>query len=239
MKFDPENVAEALSLMARGTASFQLRASFEQYLLDLLKKGGHEGVGAFLGSLPDWGFVRDDVGSSTNESRFRAMATAGLVVETFLTRGVASVNVLVEADLPSPGPPDPRHQAFYEVWEGFFRGPETPVDELPPWPKAVFLVGLLEAEVMNGGLGQYLTNTNGAFLRETLECLREIGAEKTGAILREAGSLGGKAESYVAAWESRSASFEELDELFLDSREDLAGLTADRFLNLESAGGST
>ena len=101
-----------------------------------------------------------------------------------------------------------------------------------PSERAVFLIGLLESEVMNGGFGQYLTNTDGVHLSETVTCLERIGASRTLELLLAAAKLGDQAESYVAAWDDESESYSRLDAEFLDSGEDLAGLTADRFLKL-------
>ncbi len=142
---------------------------------------------------------------------------------------IASVNVTVADGSQFTATPDPRHETFYEHWESLLGIGDDEAAELDPKQKAVFLVGLLEAEVMNGGLGQYLSNTEGVYLSETVQCLAEIGADKTRALLIEAGKLGTGEESYVAAWASRSAEFERLDELFLNSGEDLALLTVERF----------
>ena len=47
-----------------------------------------------------------------------------------------------------------------------------------------------------------------------------------------------EAESYGAAWESKSAELERLDDEFLKSGEDLAGLTADVYFAGNAGGGS-
>ena len=47
-----------------------------------------------------------------------------------------------------------------------------------------------------------------------------------------AAKLGSQAESYVAAWDDESDAFSRLDDEFYESGEDLAGLTADRFLEI-------
>jgi hypothetical protein len=241
MSYGPGKAARALGLLAKGTASFDLRASLGQHLLAVLKEDGAEGVAALLADLPGYEFSKAEAGASPGEHSFRTTHERNprLVVETFLTPGIASVSVSVDSGSFSREEQDPRHRAFYEVWEDFLTGPERPVDSLDPWSKAVLLIGLLESEVMNGGLGQYLANTDGAFLAGTLQCLEEIGASRTAEILRNAQQIGDAAESYVAAWETESAAFEDLDEDFLSSVEDLAALAADRFFTSDSGNGYT
>ena len=113
----------------------------------------------------------------------------------------ASVDIGVEDGSKVTPDPDPRHRSFYEVWESTLGLADAEVDGLDSRRKAVFYVGLLEAEVMNGGLGQYLSNTDGAHLDATLRCLAEIGALRRAALLAEAARVGARAESSGAAWE--------------------------------------
>ena len=80
---------------------------------------------------------------------------------------------------------------------------------------------------MNGGHGQYLANTEGVYLEETIDCLGRIGAELTRTLLVEAGKLAEKAGSCRAAWELYAEDLENLDARFLASGEDLAGLTVE------------
>ena len=82
---------------------------------------------------------------------------------------------------------------------------------------------------MNGGLGQYLANSNGAYLSDTLACLESIGAGKTRKLLKAADKLAEGAESYDAAWEDLSGDYGKLDDAFMKSGEDLAALTAAKF----------
>jgi hypothetical protein len=67
---------------------------------------------------------------------------------------------------------------------------------------------------MNGGLGQYLTNTEGVHLSETVACLERIGANKTRELLMAAAKLGSQAESYIAAWDDEPEAFSRLDDKF-------------------------
>lgn len=231
MTDSPEAIARTLASIARGNVSFEDRASLEHHLLAVLNQEGVEGVAVLLASLAGHAFGEGVPGRTPGEVSFHSPQSGfpQLVIDTFLTPAVASVNVSVRMEETVAPEPDPRHTAFYAMWEGLQSGPEPSPAALEPWPRAVFLVGLLEAEVMNGGLGQYLSNTGGAFVAETLACLEAIGATKSAELLRAADRIGTAAESYDAAWDDSAAAFEELDGHFLDCGEDLAGLTADHF----------
>jgi hypothetical protein len=224
-------VRDALKSIAGGTASFESRAKLEHHLLRLLRRRGTQGVSAFLRSLPEFEFTSQDTADVSRAARFVANGPNArrLIVTTFLEPHSASVNIGVEDDSKVAVEPDPRHRAFYETWESMLGLGDSEVHGLDARRRAVFYVGLLEAEVMNGGLGQYLSNTEGAHVDATLRCLAEIGAPRTAAILTEAARLGATAESYTAAWDSHGRAFERLDREFLESGEDLAGLTSDAF----------
>lgn len=53
------------------------------------------------------------------------------------------------------------------------------VDKLDKAAKTTYLLGILNQQVMNGGFIEYYGNAYGRFAYETLEALREIGADKT------------------------------------------------------------
>ncbi|MDH3456794.1 MAG: DMP19 family protein [Gemmatimonadota bacterium] len=233
MTYSPEEASHDLKLIADNTASFETRARLEHHLLTLLREKGNEAVATFLYSLPEHDFKSVDDSISELETQFVTTGSSPrhFVVTTFRSPHLASVNVTIEDESSAPPEPDPRHRAFYEVWESLLGIPDSEVSRLDPERKAVFLVGLLEAEVMNGGIGQYLSNTDGAHLEDTVRCLLEIGAEKACAILMEAAKLGMGSESYGAAWASKSRDFERLDDQFMESGEDLAGLTAEVFID--------
>ena len=152
------------------------------------------------------------------------------MIDTFMEDDLAFVNVVVEAPATPPVEADPKHTAFYTVWESFLETEPPAPDHADEGERAVFLVGLLESEVMNGGFGQYLTNTDGAHLEDTLDCLERVGASKTRDLLVAAVGLATEADSFVAAWDDHSEDYHRLDAEFLEAGEDLAGLTAERFL---------
>ena len=125
---------------------------------------------------------------------------------------------------------DPRHRTFYRVWDNI-PAEVTPLEvaRFDVGRRAVFLIGLLEAELMNGGFGQYLANTDGAYVEETVGCLTEIGSSSALTLLLRALDLREGMEPFFALWERQSGALSDLDDQFLDAGEDLAGLTVDRF----------
>jgi len=218
---------QALTAVAEGAASFESRAGLEHHLLTLLREEGVEAVAALLSTLSGCSVTRsEDVGDGSARFAIHGLE-APLVITTHLTSASASVNVVAENPDAARVDPDPRHQAFYSIWESLLGLADSEVGGLDSNHRTVFLVALLEAEVMNGGLGQYLTNTDGVHVEATCECLLRVGAPKTAEVLRAAADLARGFHSYAAAWEKKSSAFSRLDQRFLDSREDLAGLTAD------------
>jgi hypothetical protein len=52
--------------------------------------------------------------------------------------------------------------------------------------KTFLYIGMLEAEINNGGFDQYFFNSSGDYANEALEALKKIGAFKTAKIVEEA-----------------------------------------------------
>jgi hypothetical protein len=140
------------------------------------------------------------------------------------------VDVRIESDAIPIASEDPRHAAFYSIWERFVHGELSYTEIGTGKENAVYLMATLESQVMNGGFGQYLTNTDGLYLPETFKCLERIGAVKTHALLTAAVELASGFDSYVAAWDEKSEKYSRLDDEFYEAAEDLAGLTADAFV---------
>lgn len=140
------------------------------------------------------------------------------------------VDVRIESDAIPIASEDPRHAAFYFIWERFVHGELSYTEIGTGKENAVYLMATLESQVMNGGFGQYLTNTDGLYLPETFACLERIGAVKTHVLLTAAVELASGFDSYVAAWDEKSEKYSCLDDEFYEAAEDLAGLTADAFV---------
>jgi hypothetical protein len=233
--YGPAEVSRDLTRIREGVADFKERAELETHLLGVLQENGPGALAGLLQSLPGHRFVLQEEGTAPSATRLMSTGhgTRNLVVDAYLGPHSASVNVSLEEREGVTQQPVPGHRAFYDIWEDLLGVSDLMVDQLSPSRKAVYLVALLEAEVMNGGLGQYLSNTAGLRLEETLECLDRIGALKVREILSRAAALGVQYGSWDEAWERRSAEYERLDEALLQSGEDLAGLTADAFLSGE------
>jgi hypothetical protein len=84
---------------------------------------------------------------------------------------------------------------------------------LVPEDRLVQLIGEFEADVNNGGFGQYLSNKGAARAREALACLSSIGAKRTTGWLKSA-LEGPRDEDSLAR----------LDQQFFENAEDLASL---------------
>ncbi|MBL8298288.1 MAG: DMP19 family protein [Rhodanobacteraceae bacterium] len=60
---------------------------------------------------------------------------------------------------------------------------------LPPATRVAYCIHRLEAEVNNGGLYQFFSNSTGQYVRETIQALIDIGAPKTGDLLARAAEI--------------------------------------------------
>ena len=235
MEYGLKEAVIDLDAIRAGTASFEAQARVEHLFLQTMNSGGLSGLARLLHAIPKYNFRQLEHGGSAEEVRYSSTRGEGaeLVIDASVLPGVAFIDVKVLDESPPPAAPapDPRHEVFYGIWESMLGLEDSAVEALEPPQRAVYLIGLLEAEIMNGGLGQYLTNTEGAHLEPTLRLLEEIGATGTHRLLLEAVRLSSDAESFVAAWENKAEDFSALDDTFLAIAEDLAGLTADAFLD--------
>ncbi len=228
-------------LALRDDAFSPARAEIEEYLLDYLMKLYDSGeynlttLVTRLTSLPELNFTTDKecelpdtviLTSSTENEVITVTAT--------LSEYHASVNIACEPqNVMATGEVslDPRHIAFYSEWEKLLHIEKaSELEQLSDSQKAIYYVGLLESQVMNGGIGQYLANTDGAYLDETIDCLQTIGAEKTCQVLHDAAALKHPSQTYDDVWDEYSEQLEQLDQTFMEQSEDLAALTADKFL---------
>lgn len=214
-----------------GNASEDDEATLNFFLLSTIGDKGTRGMVALFQSL-----------DQTNLGEIGITESGDDVVITITRSGSQSmvvragdddlspwVDVQVESDASTIVDEDPRHIAFYTIWERFVGGELSYPEKGSDKENAVYLTATLESQIMNGGFGQYLTNTNGLLIPETLECLRRIGATKTRALFNAAVELALGLDSYAAAWDEKSERYTCLDAEFLEAAEDLAGLTADAY----------
>lgn len=230
MSYDSARAASAIREINAGTASDAVHMDLEMYLLDLVKAGGYRAV---LRELQGQKGL-DRVSFESTEPFFtRVVCTIGdrrVVIRVYENEDLISVDVSPEESAAAKAETDPRHEWFYGRWETMLDISEQgQVDKLSESDRSVYLIALLEAEVMNGGLGQYLTNTDGLHVDETIEMLQQIGAKTTASLLTRARSLKGERETYADMWDTKAKALEALDDDFLKANEDLAGLVGEMY----------
>lgn len=112
-------------------------------------------------------------------------------------------------------------------------------DEIPLTPEnVILLVHGLEGEVNNGGIDQFLFNSSGDYVHETIQALEIIKANKTADILREAckrfpgenppTNLFLRREMMLDKISPEGDRFDDLDELFY-AYEDVLGKLIDQY----------
>jgi hypothetical protein len=214
------------------TASEDDETSLGFFLLSIIRDKGLHGVVALIQELDQTQLGEVEVRENTAEVIIDITRPGyrPLVVKAGDDGISPWVDVQIESDATSITPENPGHAAFYSIWERFVHGELNYTEVGAAKENAVYLIATLESQVMNGGFGQYLTNTDGLYLPETLECLEKIGALKTHALLMNAVKLANGFDSYVVAWDEKSEQYSRLDDEFYEIAEDLAGLTADAFI---------
>ena len=231
MSYDAETIARTFELISERTASPQAYADLEHYLIAELTARGADATIQMLQGLPKVKFASVEAGVSSPFSKLVAkFGDRRIVVSIFESDDMVSVDIALEPDSQPEVVTDARHDWFYSSWENLLHiSADSEVRRLGDAERSVYFVALLEAEVMNGGLGQYLTNTEGEFVDETIACLNSVGAATTGKILAKAKRLKGSRESYPEIWETKAKGLEQLDDEFMAGEDDLAGLVADKF----------
>lgn len=117
------------------------------------------------------------------------MDITALVNDDLVTTGVTFA-----AAEPPPLPPgqaaaEERRQEFYAWFNRVALAEPVDVEDLPEPDRIVYCVGWLEAEVNNGGFGQYFWNTGGIHAEDTLVALWAIGARDTAELMTRAVAL--------------------------------------------------
>ena len=228
-------------LALRDDAFSPARAEIEEYLLEYLMKLYDSGeynlttLVTRLTSLPELNFITDPECDIPDTVKLLSSTENEVITVTAtLSEYHASVNITCEPqNVMATGEVslDPRHIAFYAEWEKLLHiSSLDELQDLSESEKAVYFVGLLESQVMNGGIGQYLANTDGEFVEETINYLKAIGAEKTCQVLSNAVDLKRPTQSYDDVWNEYAGQLAQLDQTFMEQSEDLAALTADKFL---------
>ena len=229
------DLANAFARLFDGRMTPTARAELEQHLFDLLISDGAAALIARLRELPGFDFMPERDEDPTALVRL-VSDSAGriIVVSIFETPELTSISVDVEDGQRVAPELDPAQAWFYQTWEALQSMTDPAViRRLDPAARAVYLVGLFETELMNGGIGQYLVNTDAAFVDSTIEHLQLIGAIESAEILSEATQLIDPNNTWDNVRQRHADTLRALDDRFLRAGEDLAGLTAGCFDNEE------
>lgn len=232
MEYGKQECLRDLIGIRDSTAAEDAETDLTFYLLPILQDGGVKGLIALIRSLDQARLGTVEIAESGAGVTLRIIDPGS---ETLIIRAGEDdlspwVEIRIESQLDAIAAEDPRHGAFYSIWDRFVHGEIQFAENESGKEYFVYLIATLESQIMNGGFGQYLTNTEGSLLAKTFECLERIGAARTHALLDAAVDLAADFDSYVAAWDERADEYTRLDDAFFESAEDLAGLTADAFL---------
>ncbi len=231
MTLDEKEVASAFECISKGEEGPDTRADLELYLLDELLANGTDAVVQILHNIPTMGFSLVESDASSPTSRYKSSDENGPIsVDVFELEDLMSIKISRAQDDASGAQQYPWHEWFYSLWMSIQKlSDKSEIERLSDAERATYYIALLEAEVMNGGLGQYLTNTDGQFIDETIDCLKVVGALRTAEIVEKAKLLRDKGETYDEIWETKTKQVERLDEDFLAIAEDLGKLVANKY----------
>ncbi len=152
------------------------------------------------------------------------------------------------ADKPPQGgpPPQPPSEQYLFTLVDYIQVKEGTegYDALTPAERVFFCVWTLEAEVNNGGFSQFYLNSSGDIAADVPGALRAIGADHTASLVERANGLFGpdgppaerdaRQDRLEDLAESTEDDFEDLDQAFLEYRDNLSQLLADY---MKAAGG--
>ena len=237
------------SLDPGSSAGKRLKAELELALLEAMNKSGKQGIDEAIGMLNDNGHELRLVACDGDLSEYTEALPDGervFVVRACLSSEFSFVHVLFEPS--EPAELEPAEDALEELRRGFYKrfvDIVTNVDtdrftEFEPDARDIYVVGLLEGEVNNGGFSQYFWNTEGQHAQVTVDVLKRVGAKETASLLRRAMKLYGTPPSDdLDEWYDRLERVDsehedvlaELDEHFYEGVDDLPVLVM-KHLNL-------
>ena len=221
-------IVVALEEIRAGKDNVAQVSGLEEYLLDLLLGGGTEAVGAILKSLEGMKFTLVDAPEVAPNVLFRSDHDENaLIVEALAVDDIAAISIAAED---SDGPELPAgHQWFYDRWAHLVDDDIDAPASLEEPDRTVYLIASFEAEVMIGGMGQYLANTDGAFAEETIAALRAVGAGKTASCLSDAVAHKRADESWEDMWARADSELDAITETLMADEDYLAMMTARYF----------
>jgi hypothetical protein len=215
----------------------RLLADLELWLLEALKRDGAPALGGAVEALNELGHQLAPL-PDEDPPRWSGTLPDGerrLVISGAASSAAEWVSATLEPIQGDDAPPepDPRHAAFYARWETLLGLDDAAVVELEPADRMVHHLAVLEAEVNNGGFLQYLDNTEGRWLHETLGMLETLRARQAQELLAQVQRLlAGASADRPDAWNAalirleESGVLEPLDDHFYVLDEDIAALAA-------------
>ena len=230
------DVIEALGPGDRNVGA--LTAELERAMLNAINEHGQKGVDQTIQSLNEHGHCLKQVARDGDLSEYSEVLSDGervFQIRVSVSDEFSYVDVRFDTNqISEPGDDDALdalRQAFYKRYMEIATKSDTDnIDGLPPEVRDIYMVGLLEGEVNNGGFSQYFWNTEGQLAAQTLDVLKRIGAKETSSLLRRATKLYGAPPSGdVEEWYDRlerveaehADVLEELDEHFYEGLDDL------------------
>jgi hypothetical protein len=209
-----QTLVDRLVTCTPGTAEAEAeQRAIESLLMAALREGGREGGEQLVGSLASNGYVLERLDALP--CMWRVMIPLPRVLEIWFTGGDDPVLAALSYREGRPWGTKAQKRAarlqaaFYERYEKI--DPEARA--LAPHDRIIQRVGELEADINNGGFGQYLDNKGEVRAREALRHLSTIGSKSTARWLTAA----------LAPTADRSG-LEKLDQQFFSRPEDLASL---------------
>jgi hypothetical protein len=208
-------LVDSLVALTPGTAAAeQPQRTIEGLLMDALRNGGRQAGEKLVESLIAHGYTLERLDGLP--CMWRVVIPPPRVLEIWFTGGDNPVIAALGYRVGKPWGSGAQKTAA-KLQAEFYRRYErlTALDgALSPEDRVIQLVGELEADVNNGGFGQYLHNKGEVRAREALACLSAIGARRTARWLASALEHRGGADALTR-----------LDQQFYGKAEDLASLT--------------
>jgi hypothetical protein len=205
-------LVDSLLAQAPGTpVAEQSQHAIEGMLMGALGRGGRQAGEQMMESLVAHGYKLERL--KALPCMWRVATPPPRVLEIWFTGGDNPVVAAVSYRVGEPWGTKAQKRAA-KLQAEFYRRYELVAlqdDALPPDDRLIQLVGEFEADVNNGGFGQYLANQGEARAREALACLTAIGAKRTARWLTSALSGRGGQEGLAR-----------LDQQFNEKAEDLA-----------------
>jgi hypothetical protein len=205
-------VGRLLALTPGTDAAVKEQRRIEHLLMAALRQGGRLGGEQLVDSLAAHGYTLERIPALP--SMWRVVTAPPRVLELWFTGGDRPAVAALSYRVGKPWGTKKQKRAailqaeFYKRYESACREGEP----LSPLDRLIVLVGEFEADINNGGFGQYLGNKGTERAEEARASLAVVGAKRTARWLASALRLG------------EGASYDSLDQQFDDKAEDLASL---------------